>query len=221
MGAAASIQRPEIGHLSVQAALDQGYDRETILLIKNQLEKKKDASDLQTREERLNEIKLLRKMLREMYAAGVRFQHIVRQDDSHVDFKPSDYKFNVTDTGTIRKEVKSATKMLKAYYSTEKEIVDEDVLLQPPMYTFSEPKDTVNIVYVGEKNVLRSGHEDVGRLQCEQENQTPSSRTVTDASAKACNGDNLQGRSFYELFLVRQVVVQPKSPPKQRNIARL
>ena len=94
-------------------------------------------------------------MLREMYAAGVRFQRIVRQDDSHVDFKPSDYKFNVTDTGTIRKEVKSATKMLKAYYSTEKEIVDEDVLLQPPMYTFSEPKDAVNIVYVGEKNVLQ------------------------------------------------------------------
>ena len=41
MGAAASMQRPEIGHLSVQAALDQGYDMETILLIKNQLEKRR------------------------------------------------------------------------------------------------------------------------------------------------------------------------------------
>ena len=50
MGAAASMQRPEIGHLSVQSALDQGYDMETIRLIKTQLEKNKDASDLQIRE---------------------------------------------------------------------------------------------------------------------------------------------------------------------------
>ena len=50
MGAAASMQRPEIGHLSVQSALDQGYDMETIRLIKTQLEKNKDASDLQTRD---------------------------------------------------------------------------------------------------------------------------------------------------------------------------
>ena len=67
------MQRPDIGHLSVQSALDQGYDMETIRLIKTQLEKNKDASDLQTREESLNEIKLLRKMLREMYATGVHF----------------------------------------------------------------------------------------------------------------------------------------------------
>ena len=221
MGAAASMQRPDIGHLSVQSALDQGYDMETIRLIKTQLEKNKDASDLQTREESLNEIKSLRKMLREMYATGVHFQHIIRQDDSHIEFKPSDYEFRVTDKGTIRKEVKNATKMLNAYYSTEKEIVDESVLLQPPMYTFSEPKDTANIVYVGEKNVKRSGHDDVGQLQCEQENQTPSSRTISDRNAKGYNGDNLDGRSFYELFLVRQVIVQPKSPPKQRNIDSL
>ena len=31
----------------------------------------------------------------------------------------------------------------------------------------------------------------------------------------------MDGRSFYELFLVRQVIVQPKSPPKQRNIDSL
>ena len=52
MGAAASMQRPDIGHLSVQSALDQGYDMETIRLIKTQLEKHKDASDLQTRDGR-------------------------------------------------------------------------------------------------------------------------------------------------------------------------
>ena len=38
------------------------------------------------------------------------------------------------------------------------------------------------------------------RQECEQENQTPSSRTISDRNAKGYNGDNLDGRSFYELF---------------------
>ena len=54
MGAAASMQRPEIGHLSVQSALDQGYDMETIRLIKTQLEKHKDAAHGIIREQKVS-----------------------------------------------------------------------------------------------------------------------------------------------------------------------
>ena len=223
MGATASIQRPELKYVSQKSALIQGYDIETINFVKNELEKNKDASDLATRDARIEEIKLLRQKFRQLYINGVKHKHIIRNDDSHVEYKPSDYQFEIAGKGTIKEEIKSAKKMIKTYYKTEKEIVDDTVVLQPPNYIFSEPKNSANVVYIGEENIKRSGDPDVGVCVYEEENQIPSARTYNNIETDVVNGingngDNLNGRSYYELFLVRQVVIQPFSPPRQQNI---
>ena len=79
MGATASIQRPGLKYISKESALSQGYSTNTITFVTEQLEKKKDASDLKTRTERLNEVKLLRQQIRQLYRNGVKNKQIIRK----------------------------------------------------------------------------------------------------------------------------------------------
>jgi hypothetical protein len=70
--------------------------------------------------------------------------------------------------------------------------------IHPPQYEFNDsPSNEVNVVYVGEDE-----NENIGAVAYEDEEQ----------------GSTDPSRRFYDIFLIRQTVILPRSPPRQSNL---
>eukprot|EP00505_MAST-04D_sp_SCG-Rhode-Island_P000662 Stramenopile-MAST_4_protein_662 len=151
MGGGASLARapnPSLFFLQNHSAAAYkaiGFDEETVKIAQHELSKPPDASELKTREEKLCEIRRLRRIFRRMYDDGVhRSGTIIRQDDGRVMQNiPGDYRSQLkhNDEQTIHAELKSATAYVNNYYDGDPKGPDNALEFKvPPGHVFDPPE---------------------------------------------------------------------------------